>query len=423
MTVSLDALQPESDRVDTDIHALAGMVDSAAPGWSRQVFSTPYRGEREWVKTAMIKAGLQTRIDPIGNVIGRLPGRHPEKPPIITGSHTDTVYGGGRFDGVVGVLGGIETARRLQETGTHLDHDLLVFDFLGEEPNTFGISCVGSRAIAGILTPHHLDLEDTTGKTLGAAIRDFGADPEAALALGRRSGSMHAYVELHVEQGPLLEDRGLDIGVVTAIAGIERLLATFTGRVDHAGTRPMDQRHDALIAAAEAILTVERVGCGAPVHGVTTTGKIESGPGAFNIVPNHARIWAEMRSVDPTWLHGAKQDLARQIADSAAQRGVETAMDWLNDQDPVPATPSIQDTIAATAGQLGATWTAVPSGAGHDAAHMAHLGPMGMIFIPSVGGRSHCPEEWTDMAHILTGIHTLTATIVNLDQQPSLATS
>lgn len=416
---NLEMLRPLGDRVSTDLQELSALVDTDAPGWSRQVFTEPYRAERGWVRNRMMAAGLQTTTDAAGNIIGRLPGRNHDKP-LVTGSHTDTVHGGGRFDGIVGVLGGIEAARRLQETGTQLAHDLLVVDFLGEEPNTFGISCIGSRAMAGVLTPDHLTRTDAEGRTLGAAIDRFGSDANGALALAWRPGSMHAYVELHVEQGPLLEERGLDVGVVTAIAGIERLLATFTGQPDHAGTRPMGQRHDALIAAAEAILTIERTGCGAPVHGVTTTGKIESSPGAFNIVPDHARIWAEMRSIDQSWLHGAKGELAQQIAAAAAERGVETAIEWLNDQEPVPATRSVQDTIAGAADDLGISWASVPSGAGHDAAHMAHLGPMGMIFIPSVGGRSHCPEEWTELPHIATGIHALTATLVQLDHAESV---
>lgn len=421
MTTSLDTLQPLADRFSTDFQELATLVDPDSPGWSRQVFSDPYRAERDWVKNRMITAGLQTHIDAAGNVIGRLPGLHHGKP-VVTGSHTDTVHGGGRFDGVVGVLGGIEAARRLQETGTRLDHDLLVIDFLGEEPNDFGISCVGSRAFAGVLTPTHLACRNTNGKTLADAVTGFGIDPSEALTLPSETGSIHAYVELHIEQGPLLEQRGLDIGVVTAIAGIERLLATFTGRPDHAGTRPMGQRHDALIAAAEAILTVERTGCGAPpIHAVTTTGKIESTPGAFNIVPDHARIWAEMRSVDPSWLHGAKHRLANEIAQTAANRGVETAIEWLNDQDPVPADQSVQDIISTSADQLGYSWAPVPSGAGHDAAHMAHLGPMGMIFVPSTGGRSHCPEEWTDLGPVLTGIHTLCTTIAHLDRAENVS--
>jgi len=177
----------------------------------------------------------------------------------------------------------------------------------------------------------------------------------------------------------------------------------------------MTERRDALAAAAQAVLTIERTACGAPVHAVSTTGRIESLPGALNVVPEQARLWAELRSVDAGWLSGVKGALAGQIATEAAARGVEAATEWLTDQGPVPTTPSIQDQIAHTADELGIRWTPIPSGAGHDAAHMTPLGPLGMIFIPSRGGRSHVPEEWTDLAQIALGVHVLAATLTTLD--------
>lgn len=407
-------LAPDRDRLERDLTELATYVDSDAPGWTREVLSDPYRAAREWIRRRMLDAGLETTVDAAGNVLGRLAGTQGGRP-LVTGSHTDTVHGGGRFDGIVGVLGAIELVRRMRETGTELGHDLVVCDFLGEEANEFGVSCVGSRAVAGALDANHLDRRDPGGRRLGDALQRFGTDPEGALRLAWARDSVHAYVELHVEQGPWLEQHGIPIGAVTAIAGIERLLASFAGRVDHAGTMPMGERRDALAAAAQAVLSVEREGCGAPVHGVATTGRIESGPGAFNIVPDRARLWAEMRSIDPGWLSGAKGRIAARIASDAAERGVEVVLEWLVDQDPVPTDPSVQDIIGAAADDLGVSWSAVPSGAGHDAVHMAHLGPMGMIFIPSRAGRSHCPEEWTDLADVVTGVHALAATLVRLD--------
>ncbi|MEO7125707.1 MAG: M20 family metallo-hydrolase, partial [Nakamurella sp.] len=372
MPLAGDDLVPDSVRLSTEIAEISAFAESSEAGWTRRVYSDPYRASRQWVAEKMRSAGLETRIDSVGNIIGRLPGRDSSKPALMTGSHTDTVQGGGRFDGVVGVLSGIEVARRLRETGTQLERDLYIVDFLGEEPNTFGISCVGSRAMAGLLTPEHLDRIDDEGRRLGDVMAAYGADPDKSLREGWKSGSLHAYIELHVEQGPLLESIGYPIGVVTAIAGIERLLVHFTGRPDHSGTMPMANRHDALVAAAEAILTVERVGCGAPVHGVSTTGRIESSPGALNVVPGSARIWGELRSVDKQWLSGAKKQVVEQIAADAEKRGVSTMVEWLNDQDPVPCSPTMQDRIAEAADGLGYKWQAVPSGAGHDAAHMAH---------------------------------------------------
>lgn len=416
MTLSTDELAPEQSRLASDLAELSGYAEGAEPGWTRRVFSDAYRASREWVASRMRDAGLETHVDAAGNVVGRLPGRDRSKPVLMTGSHTDTVHGGGRFDGIVGVLSAIELVRRLRESGTQLERDLVVVDFLGEEANGFGLSCVGSRAFAGAMTPAHLDRVDEHGQRLGDALAGFGLDPQGALTGAWAPGSVHAYVELHVEQGPLLELSGTPVGVVTGIAGIERLLVDFAGRGDHAGTMPMAERHDALLAAAEAVLSVEREGCGAPVHGVSTTGRIESSPGALNVVPNQARIWAEMRSVDGEWLSGAKRRVVERIAADAEKRGVTTMAEWLTDSVPVDCDKSLQDRIGQAAGELGHAWEAVPSGAGHDAAHLAGLGPMGMIFIPSVGGRSHVPEEFSNIEDITTGAHVLAHTLTSLDR-------
>lgn len=412
-------IEPDTTWLNENIAALAEYRDSTLPGWSRVVLTDPYRASREFVSRAMSAAGLTVHVDGAGNTVGRLPGTASElglaMKPLVTGSHTDTVRGGGRFDGIVGVLGAIAAVRAMREGGVRLRRDLVVVDFLGEEPNDYGIACVGSRALAGVLAPDHLERRNPDGERLGDALAAYGVTPEGALSAGWRPGDLHAYVELHVEQGPLLEQSGHEIGVVTAIAGIDRFLARFAGRADHAGATPMDHRHDALLAAAEAVLTVERVGCGAPIHGVATTGRVESFPGSMNVVPEEARLWGELRSTDAAWLGSAKRDLADQIAAQAAERGVTAMVDWLTTQQPVPTTPAIRDHIARAADSLGFTWTAVPSGAGHDAAHMAHLGPMGMIFVRSTGGRSHCPEEWTDSSDIEIGVRALITTLQRLD--------
>jgi N-carbamoyl-L-amino-acid hydrolase len=413
--IDIATLSPDADRLADDLGELSGMVEGGVPGWTRRVFSDAYRASREWVRDRMVAAGLETEIDAAGNVVGRVPGRDRSLPALMTGSHSDTVHAAGRFDGMVGVFSALETVRRIRESGTPLERDLVVVDFLGEEANPYGISCIGSRAISGALTAQHLDRQDESGERLGDAMIRFGLDPDAALRQAWNPRSLHGYIELHIEQGPQLERSGRSIGVVTAIAGIERLLASFQGRADHAGTMPMAGRHDALAAAAEAVLTIEREACAAPVHAVSTTGRIESSPGSYNIVPDEARVWAEMRSIDPDWLHGARRRVAEDIAAAAAQRGVESLVEWLSDQDPVPAARGVQDHIGAAATALGLDWEAVPSGAGHDAAHIARLAPMGMIFVPSQGGRSHVPDEFTETADIARGAHVLAASLLALD--------
>lgn len=401
--------------------AIAGLSEFHTPGrqgWTREVFSESYLDSRRWVQAQMGAAGLEVHRDAAGNLVGRLAGRNPAAPALVTGSHTDTVDGGGRFDGVVGVLGALEAVRLLRESGTVLERDLLVVDFLGEESNAFGLSCLGSRALAGELTAADLARTDYSGKTLAAAYADFGVDPSALLSFAGWTGKRrpHAYLELHVEQGPTLEARGLPVGIVTAITGIERLVASFTGTPDHAGTRPMDDRRDAMVAAAEAVLAIRSEGCGAPEHGVATVTRLENASRSPNVVPSLVRLHGEVRSVDESWLSGTRSRLAAEIAARAAEYDVEADLSWSTDNTVVRASDSVQDLAGDAASAAGIDWMPIPSGATHDAVHMAALAPMGMIFIPSANGKSHCPEEFTATDHIATGVRVLADTLVRLDQ-------
>ncbi len=412
-----ETLTFDAERLHRDLDELSRFVDPDLDGWTRTVFSEAYQASREFIRGRMEDAGLSVTVDAAGNLVGRLTGRSPGAPALMTGSHTDTVRSGGRFDGVVGVLGAIEVVRGLREAGTSLQRDLIVVDFFGEETNEFGMSCLGSRALAGELGPAQFRRTDPTGVDLGQRYARFGLDPDGAMSgdWGRRQ-PIHRYVELHVEQGPVLEERGSEIGVVTAIAGIERLLARFTGRQDHAGTMPMGDRRDALVAAAEAVLAIRREGCGAPVHGVATTSRVDSEPGSPNVVPGATRLQAELRSIDPDWLSSAKQRLAGEISAKAGEYGVDAEIEWRHDNDVVPADAGIQDIVAASADALGLTWEALPSGATHDAAHISRLCPTGMIFVPSRAGRSHCPEEFTSTEHIEKGVRVLASTLIALDR-------
>ncbi|MCU1631906.1 MAG: Zn-dependent hydrolase [Micrococcaceae bacterium] len=407
--------QETLDRLGTGVDQLSAFHDGDRLGWTREVFSEPYRASRDWTAARMREAGLDVHIDAAGNIIGRLAGTEPSAPALVTGSHTDTVDGGGRFDGIVGVLGSIEAARLLQESGTPLRRDLLVVDFLGEESNVFGLSCLGSRCAAQELLKEDLDRRDYRGLSLGQAYTDYGLDPARLLDVPWAKAPLHAFVELHIEQGPTLEKQGLPLGIVTAITGIERFIATFTGAADHAGTTSMDDRRDAMVAAAEAVLAVRAEGCGAPTHGVATSTRVESESRSPNVVPSLVRMYSEVRSVDPAWLSGAKGRLTAEIAAKAGGLGVDVGFEWSTDNSVVRADSGIQDIAGAAADALGLPWMPIPSGATHDAVHMAALAPMGMIFIPSQGGKSHCPEEWSSTEDIATGVNALVGTLRNLD--------
>ncbi|MEX5237044.1 M20 family metallo-hydrolase [Kocuria arenosa] len=412
-------LEETSQRVEEQVGQLSRLRRDDRRGWTRQVFSEPYRESRDWVAARMKDAGLEVRRDVAGNLVGRLAGARPAAPALMTGSHSDTVDGGGRFDGVVGVLAAIEAARSIRASGSPLTRDLLVVDFLGEEPNDFGLSCLGSRSVAREMTAADLARRNGAGKTLAAAYEDFGLDPSAVLQSSPPGpGPLHAFVELHIEQGPALERGGEQIGVVTSVCGIERFVAHFAGREDHAGTRPVADRQDAMVAAAEAVLAVRREGCGAPGNGVATATHADNLSPSPNVVPSAVDLRGELRSIDRSWLSGARRRLGESVLAASRGYGVDVEFDWTTDNHVVDTHPRAHDVVAATADRLGYSWRPIPSGATHDAVHMAALAPMAMIFVPSRGGRSHCPEEWTDPLEIGQGVHVLGETLRSLDTAP-----
>lgn len=403
-----------AERLGSDLVQLATYTEGG-PGTSRRLFSGAYQDSRDWVHQTMQEAGLVVRSDGAGNLIGVLEGKTPGSGTLMMGSHTDTVDGGGNYDGVVGVLGGIEVVRQLRDQGRRLDHDLVVVDFLGEESNDYGLTCLGSRSYVGDLDASDLARVDSAGDSLGRKCANSGLDPHALLAVGSQFKRPKAYLELHIEQGPVLEERGSDIGVVTGIVGIRRLLATFNGQADHAGTTPMDRRRDALVAAASAVLAVRQLGCDSAGKGVATASQISGYSSGPNVVPRTARLQAEMRSTEPVWLTTAERRLTEEIQQLSASFGADVDFEWIADNEPRPMDVSIQHTIARSSEALGLSWEAIPSGATHDAVHLARVCPTAMVFVPSIAGRSHCPEENTKIDDIVNGVAVLKDTLMNID--------
>lgn len=400
---------------------LAEFRELEQPGFTRRLFSEPYHRSRSWVKEQMEAAGLAVHADPIGNLIGELAGDDLGSRWIVIGSHTDTVAGGGRFDGMVGVLGAIEVARLLQQTGRPLRHRLRVVDFLGEEPNRFGLSCVGSRAVVGQLSPQHLSRQDEAGQSLSAALATAGSQPEEVSRAQWPAGQLHVFLELHIEQGTGLERAGLPLGEVTAIAGIHRAVITIRGRPDHAGTTAMADRRDALTAAAEVVLLVERLAqeAGPGEAGVGTVGQLKVSPGATNVIPGQVTAWAEFRSAEAGWLTDRQRRLEQGVLELTRRRDLQGEIDWLTAA-PTPCAEGVRQVIREVIRELGHSTLELPSGAGHDAVHLAHLGPMGMIFVPSKDGRSHCPEEWTEPGEVALGVTALLAAVLRLDGRDSV---
>jgi beta-ureidopropionase / N-carbamoyl-L-amino-acid hydrolase len=406
--------EPRLDRYLADWTALSAFTDATEPGWTRRAFTPPYLRARGWLAERMADAGLQAGIDAGGNLVGRRPGRLPDARPLVLGSHTDTVAGGGRFDGILGVLAAIEVARALQEAGLGLRHPLEVIDFLGEEPNDFGLSMVGSRTLAGTLDPADLDRQDLSGRSLADAIDSAGGDPGRLAGVRREPGSVACYLELHIEQGRRLEQAGCPLGVVTAITGVTRYRVELQGRADHAGGTPVAERCDALAGAAQVISAMERLWIDGA--GVGTVGRLTVSPNSINVVPETVMMWTDMRSLDGALLDTRREQFAAEVADVAGPRGLRAAVDLLSREEPVPADPAVLSVLTEVADRTGRPYLRLPSYAGHDANQLAKIAPIGMLFAPSRDGRSHCPEEWTDPDDIAVCLGAFTAAVIRLDE-------
>jgi len=405
---------PLLDRMRADWQSLSEYRDPSAPGWTREAFSEADTQSRHTIAAMMREASLEVTIDDVGNVIGDLPGSNPNTGLLVTGSHTDTVVGGGRFDGVIGVLGAIECVRLLRESGTRLRHRLRVVDFSNEEPNRHGLSCVGSRAIAGNLTPSMLALPDPDGRALSDLLRGAGWDPSAVACCAWDASDVDSYVELHIEQGPVLESAKASIGIVEGIAGISRFVVELFGRRDHAGTMPMDRRRDAVCSAAACVLAVERIAA-AGAGTVGTVGELLATPEAVNVVSDYASFAGEFRSPVPSWLTDVVARLEQAVRLENTARETKSMVTWRPPEPPVTMDDSVSRVLADAAAVVGHDAMRLYSGAGHDAVQIARLAPTGMVFVPSVEGRSHCPEEETSFVDYGRGVETLLQGLVMLD--------
>jgi beta-ureidopropionase / N-carbamoyl-L-amino-acid hydrolase len=405
--------EPNRARLLADLQTLAGFTEPGTPGWTRRFPSAAYLAGRAWLRGRMEEAGLATSIDAGGNLFGRRAGPE-QRPPIVVGSHTDTVLGGGRLDGALGVLGALEAARCLEETGARLARPLVVADFLAEEANAFGVSCVGSRAMAHGLAPEWLG-RSAEGLTLAEALAAAGGRPLEVTAPLARPGELGACLELHIEQGPVLEERGAALGAVTGIVGIRRGTFELRGRPDHAGTAPMELRHDALAAAAVCITALEQL-CRNTPGAVGTVGRLEVAPNQSNVVPGAVTLVAEVRSLEPSEVGRIWEAFLGAARAACAERGVELRLSAQTDAAPAAPPPWLHALVLGACRELDARAQTLPSGAGHDSGHLARVCPAAMIFVPSVGGRSHCPEEETAEEHLLLGVAALARAIVAVDR-------
>jgi allantoate deiminase len=366
---------------------------SELPGGVTRVYlSKEQREANALVLGWMREAGMQAGLDPVGNAAGRYEGARPDLPCLMLGSHLDTVRDAGRYDGILGVITAIECVHALNAAGRRLPFALEVLGFADEEGVRFGTSLLCSRAVAGILDRKALEAVDRDGVTLAEALRRFGLDPARVGEAARKRGQVHAYVELHIEQGPVLESEGLAVGVVTAINSASRYALEIEGFAGHAGTVPMGLRQDALAAAAECVLAVEKR-CGAEPELVGTVGKLETLPGAINVIPGRVRFTFDIRAPSNAQREAAVSDVLAQMAGACERRGVRFLPRKMHDEAVALCEPWLQEALAAAVAAEGHRVRRLPSGAGHDGMAMRELADIGMLFVRCKAGVSHNPVE------------------------------
>ena len=367
-----------------------------APRITRTYLSKEHKLAGEYLIGLMRDAGMSADFDPLGNIVGRYEAGVPFAPVVMTGSHQDSVRNAGKYDGLFGILSPIACVKELNRQGRRLPYTLEVVGFCDEEGVRFPATLIGSKAMAGKFDPVWLDKADADGVTMRQAINDFGGDASKWNELDRRGeqhGEVVAFVESHIEQGPILLNEGLAVGVVTAIAGATRLVLNVAGLAGHAGTVPMGARQDALAAAAEMILFVEKY-CAANVGLVGTVGKLSVKPGAINVIPQDVEFTIDVRSGDDAIRAVAVAAFAAELPAIAARRNVQLRVDTLYDADAAPCDPALQKQIEAAIVAQGIKPRYLASGAGHDAMVFPAVAPMAMLFVRcGNNGISHHPDE------------------------------
>jgi N-carbamoyl-L-amino-acid hydrolase len=405
-TLAIDA-----ERLNRHLKELSAFGANPQGGVSRVAYSDADRSGRAWVMDRMRAAGLDVRVDFAGNIFGSRAGTQPLKP-IVFGSHIDSVPDGGNYDGTVGSLSAIEVAQTLAANGTRTQHPIEVVVWANEEGGLYG-----SRAVSGQFTSAELSNRAWSGKTIEEGVAFLGGTPSRVAEVRRRPGDIAAYIELHIEQGGTLERDRVQIGVVEGIVGIRQWNVTVTGTQNHAGTTPMDQRQDALLAAARFVEMVNRVVRAEPGRQVGTVGRIEAIPGAPNVISGRVTCTLELRDLDSAKIERLYAAIEREARRIGEANGTTFEFRGRHENVPAPSSPEIREIIALSARERGFSSRVMPSGAGHDAQAMAQLGPMGMIFIPSIGGISHSPKEFSTAEDIARGASVLMDTVVKVDQR------
>ena len=405
-------LRVNAQRLQERIDRLA-RIGGSPQGVTRLAFTEADLRGREYVTRLMREAGLEVRADAAGNLSGRLQGRSPELAPIVLGSHIDTVPLAGAYDGVLGVMAAIECVQVLEEHGIRTRHPLEVIVFANEEGGM-----TGSRALSGRLNAQALDESSRSGLSIRQGIAALGGNADRISRAIRRPGEVTAYLELHIEQGGSLESEGTDIGIAKGFVGIRWWDVTVKGFANHAGTTPMNARKDALLAAAKLVIGVNQAARSLPGRQVATVGRITAEPGAPNVIPGRVELSLELRDLAGPKLDQLFQEIRRQarLIGQETKTGIEFKEIDIG-VEPTLTDPNLQEVIRKTAEAMDLSYARMPSGAAHDAQNMASIAPAAMIFVPSVGGISHSPREYTKPRDVANGANLLLQTLIRLDRQ------
>jgi len=403
-------------RLVQDLTDLGAIGPAEAGGLSRTSFSAADREARAWYLARVAEAGLSAEVDGIGNIVVTSP-HYPADiaalPAVWSGSHIDTVPSGGRFDGALGSIAALEVLRTIHESGVALARPVKAVVYTDEEGNyarLFG----SSGLVRGYTREDYEGMVGRDGDRFLDTFADWGGDLDAALRTRIDPASVHATVELHIEQGPVLEQHGEQIGIVTGIVGLGGGEIVFHGQADHAGTTPMRMRKDALVAASGFLTRIPEIAATGGDHAVLTSGIISVAPGSRNVVPGTASLTLDYRDLDPANLVALGDAITAAAQEAAAAAGIEAEVHLRATIAPAPLDEGVQGVIARSAGQRGFATRRMPSGAGHDSQNMATIAPTGMIFVPSIGGRSHCPEEDTAWQDVENGANVLLDTVIEL---------
>lgn len=404
-----------SNRFKHNFCSIAQFGSQKNGGVTRLAFSKEDMDARNFLIEAMRGARLQVSIDPIGNIRGLRVGSDPKLAPVMIGSHLDTVPDGGHYDGVVGVLAALEVIECLNDLEIETRRSIEMVSFAAEESSRFGLATIGSKAITGKINQSDLTaLVDSNGDSLHSVLDKAGQSLDDLSSSILNASSLHAYLELHIEQGPVLENKKLNIGIVTDIAAPTRFKVKIIGRSDHSGNTPMNMRQDALAGAAEVVLAVEQLATNGGINTVGTVGELSVHPGAMNVIPGLVELSIDIRDTSLDDKNKVVQQLKQRLDVIAKTRQLKITFSYLCDDAPVKLSEQIVNRLAHHATNLGLSFLTMPSGAGHDAMNFAAIAPTGLIFIPSIQGISHNPNEKSTMADIANGTELLFTIVKDL---------